>query len=434
MLKRFFKDSILYTIATFLTKGIGLILLPIYTNLLSPSEYGVFDYITAIGAIVAISVSLEIGQSVFRFLPEYINDKVKSSKIITSGILVVAVSYVFFTLIIFVYSENVSNLLFDTPSKSFLVCISSLVFLFNGFINLINLIYRARLESKKSVYFSLVNAIFTAAISFLFLVYFKLGVEGLMLGQLISAIILVVLGGVNIRSTFVFDFDVSTLKEMLSFSVPIIPSSLGVIIAMFSDRLMIKEFLSFQELGVYGVALRVASIITLITIGTRSALSPLIYTYFKNSETPDKIQKIFTYYVIGSSLLIIMFTFYSDFIVNMIAPIEYAEAKFVIPIISLAVIIGNMYIFFPGLLINKKTGLISLINITAGILNIILNFIFIPLYGMYAAALTTLFTSTLALVFQYYFSQKLYRIPNTSLYLFSSIISLMILIMFNINL
>ena len=66
MIKRFFKDSLLYSFANLLTKGIGFILLPIYTRIISKEEYGLFDYITAIGLILGVIVSLEITQSIFR--------------------------------------------------------------------------------------------------------------------------------------------------------------------------------------------------------------------------------------------------------------------------------------------------------------------------------------------------------------------------------
>ena len=69
-LRSLVKDSSLYTIVNILNKGISIVLLPVYTFFLSPAQFGLVDYLAAIGAIVAVTVSLEVSQAIARYLPE----------------------------------------------------------------------------------------------------------------------------------------------------------------------------------------------------------------------------------------------------------------------------------------------------------------------------------------------------------------------------
>ena len=70
MLKQLFRDSAVYTVATLLTTGLGFVLLPIYARVLTPAEYGLFDYVTVVGLLVGVTVALEVAQGMMYFVTQ----------------------------------------------------------------------------------------------------------------------------------------------------------------------------------------------------------------------------------------------------------------------------------------------------------------------------------------------------------------------------
>ena len=302
-------------------------------------------------------------------------------------------------------------MLFDTAENAYLIQLCTLVYVLTGFVTLFNTILVASLDSRKSVVFSLINTLGNGTCAYLLLVNTELRVEALLIGQIVGASLALlcfyrsVLG--NVRLTFKRQY----IAKLYRFSMPLIPSSIGVILALFTDRLMIKEFVDLESLGVYGIALRVATIMTLVTTGFRTAITPLIYASFEDEDTKGKILKMF-YLYLGLGLLIVMsiLLFQTQIVLYLSSP-EYIGATEVIGILSLTVFISNCYVFFPGLSLASKTGVISIVNIGGMILNLALNFFMIPRYGIVGAANATMISAMITFIAHFTLSQKYYLLP-----------------------
>lgn len=118
----------------------------------------------------------------------------------------------------------------------------------------------------------------------------------------------------------------------------------------------------------------VASIAGLILVGFRGALTPLIYTHYQNSNTPKHLEKIFRIFLLFALLMFLFLTlFASDILVIVTTPGFYGASKVVVFLVP-AILLGNMYIFSPGIGIAKKTHLIVWVNVVGGLVNIGLNY------------------------------------------------------------
>lgn len=410
-LKNLIKDSALYTIVNILNKGISIVLLPVYTFFLSPEQFGLVDYLAAIGAIVAVTVSLEVSQSIARYLPEETGDSSQRNSLISSAIISLFITFGLFVLLVLLFSEQISLFLFDTIKNAHLIRLCALVYVLTGFVTLFNTVLVASLDSKKSVIFSLLNTVGNASTSYLLLVNTDLRVEALLFGQIIGAAFSLLCFSKTVLGGLRFSFDRRYFSKIYSFSLPLIPSSVGVILALFVDRLMIKELLDLQSLGIYGIALRVATIMTLITTGFRTAITPLIYASYEDEDTKAKIINMF-YLYLGLGLLIVLaiLLFQTQIVLYLSSP-DYIGATEAIAILCITVFISNCYVFFPGLSLANKTGVISLINIVGMVLNLILNWILIPRYGIAGAANATMISAVFTFIIHFSFSQKHYLLP-----------------------
>ena len=170
--------------------------------------------------------------------------------------------------------------------------------------------------------------------------------------------------------------------------------------------------MSLNEVGLYGIAYRFATMITLLTSGFQLAVTPVIYSHYKLSETPNQLEKLFRYFLLLSLMFFIAVGVFSRDIVSLFTSAQYYSAAPLVPILMSAILLRNMYIFAPGLGIAKKTNVIAGISVASAITNIVLNFVFIPLFGIKGAAIATTIGAFLAFFLYMRASQALYYVPH----------------------
>ncbi|MGI2143094.1 oligosaccharide flippase family protein [Shewanella frigidimarina] len=421
MIKAFFKDSLLYTLANLFTRGIGFVLLPIYTRVISKQEYGLFDYLTTIGFLLGVVVTLEVTQAIYRFIPEYKETPLKQIKLASTGFWFSLFMYSWLCLVCFTFSSELAHLLLDDALYSDVIKVTSILFLSNAILYNFTTLMRANLLSKQVVIVSTLNAVFVAGFSLLLVVYFNLGILGLITGQLFGVTLSIIVSFTLVKAWVRFVFCIESLKEMLTFSAPLIFSSIGVVLSMFVDRVMLKEFLGAEQLASYAVAIKIASIVTLLMVGFQSALTPLIYSNYEKAETPRKIAQLFHFYLLAALFSLLVLGFSAQWLVVIVAGAQYTDAvSYVAPLVCSA-LVSSMYLFFPGLSLAKKTYIIAAVNIFVGMLNVVLNYVFIPKFGALGAAFSTLFSVFFALILNAVYSQRFYKVPvNKALAFFVS--------------
>ena len=233
MLKKLFSDIYIYTLPTILSRGVSFLILPIYTRILSTSDYGILDLIMVFGNLVNLTVSLVISQGIARFYPD------------------------------------------------------------DGLVYFLQSQLRWEFRSKQYAILSIVVS-FSIAIGSVFLGYFlNWKLHGVLLGMLIAHLIGYIYGIIVLRESIDLRVDLDSLSQMLRFSIPLVPAGIAVFISTYVDRMMINHFLSLDEVGIYSIGIRLASITTLIIIGFQRALTPLIYSHYSEEDTPRHLALIF---------------------------------------------------------------------------------------------------------------------------------------------
>lgn len=408
MLKRFFKDSVLYITASMFTKGIGFLLLPIYLMYLDKEAYGQFDYLSSITLLLAVVICFEISQGVLRFVADANSTDSDKNNYISVSIYFTLICYFVFLVIVYLLKEKISFFLFDTQNYSYIIFLAALACFSNAFLYLVTVIFRAKLLAKRAVIFSALSALLVGIISSTLLVLYNFEVDGVFLGQIFGQFIAALFAFIYLKNNLILFPKLDYLKKLLIFSFPLIFSSLGVILSMLSDRIIIKEYLNLELLAVYAVAAKVASLVSIIIMGFQSALSPLIYSELKNDALKNRIKQIMYIYAFFVVLISVTLYVMQDFLIVFIAGGDYIKAADVLVILCLAVMVNAFSMFFPGLSIEGKTFTLSKINVLVAIFNIVLNIVAVPLYGIVGAALSTLLSAFLYVAINFYFSEKYY--------------------------
>lgn len=413
MIKRFLKDSVLYTLAGLFTKGIGFIMLPIYLSYLSKAEFGLFDYLITIGMVVTVIITLELAQSVVRFVPEHAHDVNVQRQYMSTALTFLVVGYVALAVFVFLLKDAIGPLILDSPFEdSNILLWATLAYFSMSLMYVTTVFQRAMLQSKQATIASAGCAATTACVSWVLLAQFELGFYGVIFGLIIGQLSVGLINGIYQFNNIKAKPSLIALKEMLLFSGPLVFSSIGVIAATFVDKVMIKEMMTLADLGEYGVAARFASVLTLVMVGIQSALAPLVYTNHNDPHTRVKLLKLLKGYLLLGSLGVLVLYFLSPLLIQVLIGEGYERVYLLLPLLALAVVIQGGYAFFPGLSIVKKTSLLAVLNLFVGVINIGLNLLFIPRFGLYGAAVATLCSGLLYFVLNAYFSEKYYPILN----------------------
>lgn len=384
MYKKLIKNMSLITIGTLASKIIVYLMIPLYTSVLTTEEYGEVDLIFTTVSLLLPLLSLEISNALMRFLL----DENYDNNIIFSCCFIILIGGIglFFCLLPLFLEISIF-------SKYFVYFIMYyLINLVNGFLQSmargINLI-------KSYSIAGILQTLFTVLFNILLLVVIDWKITGYLLaysiGGVTSSIFLMIAILKNIDFKIKKKFITKhIIKELLIYSIPLIPNSLLWWISNSSDKYILTMYRGVSDVGIYSVAYKIPTILTVLSSIFITAWQISSVDNFGSDENKhffrDVFQKYFYFTVILSMGILLFlkvlckFMFINDF---------YIAWK-IVPLLLLGFIYYNMSIFLGSIYTAaKKTKMVMISTLIGAILNIILNFMFIPKTGMYGAAIAT---------------------------------------------
>lgn len=412
MIRQFFKDSFLYGISSVVIQGIPILILPVYVRLLSPLEYGALEIITIFAAFVNLTVALEITQGFARHYPDARTEGEKHEYASTALWFTLA-AYGLFAGVALLFSRPLTAMILHGPvwEKTLRVAIAATGV--NGVYLLLQNQLRWQLKPLAYITASMTYVGLSVSTGIFFIISYQTGVAGVFYGQIIGAVVAGCCAWMMGRENYDFIFSRARCWEMLTFSLPLIPSSISVIVAGYVDRIAIQNLMTLDDVGIYSAGFRVASIANILMAGIYFSLTPLIYQNYRKETTPQEIASIFIYFLCGTLPVLMGMALFSKEILQLFTTPPYYSAWAIIPVLAMASILSKLYIFAPGLDIEKKTKTIAMINIVSAVMNILLNILLIPFLGIMGSALATLISSSLLFLIYMTLSQKIYAIPYT---------------------
>lgn len=421
MFKNLFSHTLIYTISGILTRGISFLLLPILARSISKEEFAVYDYLIGLGNVLLILIPLEITQGFARYFNELDNEGEQNaySSTVLNFTIYIHIPVIFAA---FLFKENLSRLLFNDAKFANEVFLSAILYATNSLIYTLQNEFRWRVKPIRNVLIGLATSGLTLG-----LIIFYTSNSNLSLAMII--IILIISNGIGIGLCFYYIrknwsplFDLSILKLLLKFSFPLVPSSLAVVLALYVDRILISRLLDLDSLAVYGVGYRIASLTSLCFIGVQGALTPLILKHYKEADTANKIANLFQIFIIIVFTVLGFTQIFIKDIVVLVASSKYINSWQISNLLIFSVVFWQLYIFFPGLILERKTKLIAAINIFFSFFNLVLNYLFIQKWGIIGSGVATLISSFCFAGTYFFVSQKFYRLPMKTVFLICFII------------
>lgn len=403
-----------YLLSSFITKGLGIILLPVYTKYLVPSDYGILQTLTSISSFLPFILSLCLDSAFGRF---YHEDKVDNKRLslLYSTVYWFVSIYGLLVLIICILSSKLwVESLIEVPVFPY-VYLTFIPVLFNQLALLGRTFLQQALETRKSTALDIISTLINAGLSVLLLVYFNLGVLSRLYGIAAGSLFLFVFYFFYYRKIglLVFRFSSPYLVKCLKFSLPMIPAMAGSWVSTMSDRLILAKYCSLATVGLYSIAFQLGQTLYLLGDAITRVVSPLIMSglVYDKDNTKIKIANS-SYQVLILMLIVNFFLFvFADEFMTVFADKAYFEAAVFIPIFGFSYVVGVQQ-RYPLSIISykKKTWIISMGCILMACLNFGINILFVPVFGYSFAVWANVAANVFYTIWTFCWGQKYEKI------------------------
>ena len=396
------KAAFWFLVCSILQKGISVITTPIFTRLLSTSEYGQFSVFNSWMSIVTVIVTLNLSAGVYtQGLIKFDNDRPKFSSTLQGITLFMSIIW---TGVYYVFRDFFNSAMSLTTAQMTAMMVivwSSAAFGFWAAEQ--RVLYKYRLL----VILTLIVSVLQPLLGILFIFHSEDKVMARIMGVLLSQIVIYVCCFVSQMARGKAFFSKKYWLYVLKFNLPLIPHYLSQTVLSSADRIMIEKMVGSGEAGIYGLAYSLAQIMLIVNAALVQTINPWYFEKLKKRDYSLIAPISYSCMIIIAVANIILIAFAPE-AVAIFAPKEYYAAIWVVPPVAMSSIFFLEYDLFSKYeFYYEKTGFIMLASIIGAILNVVLNYIFIPLFGFLAAGYTTLFCYMLYAIGHYFFMKKI---------------------------
>lgn len=396
--KYLLKNTAVFTIGNLATRLISFVLIPLYTNVLTTAEYGIADLVVTICTITVPIITLNIAESVMRFNL----DKDSNSDSITKiGLVVLLCGLVFGSVLIPVCS------LFAQVKGFGLLIYFYIVFSASSQVFLCDL--RGKELIVKYTIGNILMTLMVAIFNIVFLLYFSWGIKGYLaaycLSYLLTSVYAVIVG--KLYRSFAIPIEIGKMKEMLKYSIVLIPNSFMWWIMNSSDHVMVTSMIGVAANGVYAISYKLPNLISTFTGIFNQAWQ---YSAIREESSYDKeeyVNRVLETMIVSVMLIGIgMLTFIKPFL-RLYVSLDYYLAWKYTPFLIIGCVFLTLGTFMATTYNVHKDSCGFLVSGSIGaIINIILNFILIPMIGVFGAAIATCISYIAVFSFRVFHTRK----------------------------
>lgn len=395
------KNTALFALNSIGTRVITFLLVPLYTKAFTTSEYGTIDIITTIATILVPIITINIGESVMRFA---LDDNSNKNNIMSIGLFFMSLSFVLGTSVLLILSLIPSIMV--NKKIVYMFCISQ------GLYQTLSCNLRGQEQLFNYAIANILNTFVVAVLNIFFLIIFNIGINGYFYAYtiaLLTASIYCFITGNVIATIKKFHIDKLLLKNMVKYSIVLVPNSLMWWIMNSSDHIMVTSMIGIAANGVYAISYKLPSILSALSTVFNQAWS---YSAIRESKSDDSdkfnnnmYDKLVRFQLI---ITVVLMCIMKPFLKIYVQP-EYYDAWKYTPYL----LVGNFFLTMATFLstfytVNKDSKGFLFSGTMGAIINIFLNWLLIPLLGVHGAALATCISYVIVF---------LYRVKDTRKYM-----------------
>jgi O-antigen/teichoic acid export membrane protein len=409
MIKEFTKSLSIYGILPILGKFLGFFFIPIYVRIFDKSDYAAIELLLNSANFLTFLISLEMYTAVGRMFNEKSDEE--KGVLVSTGFWLTVLSSVIVVTLGLVFKRQIIFLLFNEfkyLNEYYFVLIAIVL---NAYFSYFSVITRYKKREKKFVLINLASLIVRFVSTLLFVLVLKTGIVGVIFGQILGYIVNFIFFYQDNKEYVIFKIDKVIIKQILNFSVPMVPGLLifGAIEPII--RISTLDILNASDLADYSFAFRLASVFTIVSFAVQMAYKPFIFEKIKSNTYKESIIKISAFYesliFLGGCLLIL----FGREIIRIMGTPQYYDSVGILGLIIYSQLLSVLTNFRSlGPEISKKTKYLFFISGSSFLLLIAGLQIFTIQFGLIGVGMAIILYQMFRYISQTFLSLKLLNI------------------------
>ncbi len=411
-LRQLASESIVYGLSGVVSRFLWFFLVPIYTRIFSPEDYGVMSLITTTMAVVSIFVVLALDNSAHRWFWDSEDTDDRKSTLASWAWCQVVVSFLL-ALVVFRASDALGQIIVGRSDAALYFRLAAFTLPLSVLGGVVTNWLRMQRRAWATVAFSLGVSLLNILTTLLLVLVLRWGLTGVYVAQAATA-----LAG-TVVSVFVLrdwvhprHFRQGRLRVMLRYALPLIPSALAFWVVNLSGRYFVQYYDTTSEVGLYQVASAIATGVALGTGAFQQAWGPFAMSIHKQSDAKAVYASALLAYTWLACLVSTGLSLLAPQAIRVLATERYLGASAAVSYLAFSyVMVGLGYVAALGPALVKTTRPIGAAITCAAALNIGLNLLLVPRMGKEGAAISSLFSQAVVPIYLFHRSQQLYSIP-----------------------
>ncbi len=415
-IKRLGTDTAMYGVSTILGRFLTFILTPLYANLLIPSELGIVATMYSYIAFLNVVYGYGMESAFFRYYsaPE-IGDK-KQNFTVPFASLVITSSV--FSMLITLCSSGLSSFLGLPDSGQTIVRYTAIILLLDAVAIIPFALLRMEKKAKTFASIKLAGICVNVLSNILFLMYFRKGVEGIFLSNVLSSSLVLFMLIPAMVSHISGNWHQALYRELLRFALPYVPAGIAAMMIQVIDRPILEALTDKATVGIYQANYRLGIFMMLIVSTYDFAWRPFFLSHANDKDAKQMFARILTYYILFISVMFLMLSFFIEDLVKLplfwgrsLLPETYWAGLTIVPVVLLAyMFLGISNNIVAGIYIEKRTKHLPTIAFLGAAVNVVANYALIPVMGLMGAALATLLSYLIMTIVMYVIVQTFYPV------------------------
>lgn len=391
-IKRVFNDTVVYGLGSLLPKAAGIVLMPIYTRYLSKTDYGIYSFATMLASMVGVVLLFgQNGSLTLYFRQAQGSDKDRRSLLFTVFLAVEVFATLAVVGLVFAGPYLMPYITKD-PSFTFSpYLVTALAIAWAGLpLAMMQAVNRAQGRPKRHTSFQLAQFLINTGFTLYFVVALGQGAFGSLKGTLIAAASVSLVATVLLVREMTPRFSVAWLKKSLNFGLPLVPHYFAGWLLTFADRALLGRMTDLSQVGTYSVAYNLSMALNLFSQAINQAWGPIYYDLADTEEGRKKLPRLTTIYATAVGILAMAYVLYATDVLKILAAPKFWDAEPIVPIIVAGYFFFALYMLVSAPIFHaKKTGFMPLVSAAAAGVNIVINLVLIPVWGIAGAAWAT---------------------------------------------
>ena len=389
-IKRLGKHSAIYGVGGLIQRLVAVLLLPLYTRFLTPSDYGAIEALVALSAVIFALLRAGIQSSFFRFYFHAETDGerltvVRTSFWFTMGAATIALAAGE------LFAPQISHFLYGSGEHTDLVRAAFVGLWAAMNYDQLTALFRVEERSVSYATASLANVVITIGITILLVVVLDQGPLGVLVGNFSGTLAVYAVLLAYRRTQLGLEFDRGVFWKMTEWGMPLVPSVIALNAIDFADRILLVRIKGQHELGLYAIGMRISAGLLFVLAAFRTAWPAFAYSIREDNEARRTYGFVLTYVTFFSSWAALALGLAAPWIVRLLTTPDFYGGARVVPMLSFAFVVFGAYVVVVTSIGRVgRRGSNWIITGIAAVIGVLLNLALIPPFGMTGAAVSML--------------------------------------------